>query len=131
LPAIAVRISARLGRGVRSSSATADMSWPGVQKPHWKPSWAVNVSRSRSRSGVEPSTVPTAAPSQAGASVRHDSTGRPSRSTVHEPQVPSAQATFVPVMARSIRSTSASERCGATSSSCSWPLMVNRTCIQG
>ncbi len=112
-------------------SATAESSCPGVQNPHWKASSAVKAARRRSSSSPSPSTVRTSAPSQATARVRHESTARPSTSTVQLPQVPSPHATLVPVSAASVRMTSARGRCGSTSSSCGRSLMVSRSCISG
>ena len=120
---IAVRISARLGLGVRSSSATADMQLAGRAEAALEA--VVGGERRRAAARADrrrPRPCATTAPSQAAASVRHDSTARPSRSTVQLPHVPSPQATLVPVSARSARSTSASDRCGATSSSCMLPV---------
>ena len=51
---MAATISSRSGSGVCSSSASADISWPGVQKPHWKPSSSVKALRSRSSSSPLP-----------------------------------------------------------------------------
>src|SRR5205085_4048936 len=38
LPAIACRISSRVGLGLAATSADAETIWPGVQKPHWRAS---------------------------------------------------------------------------------------------
>src|SRR5207248_7543120 len=51
-------------------------------------------------------------------SVMHERVGTPSRSTVHAPQWPSPQATFVPVSPRSSRRTYASGR--STGGSTGW-----------
>jgi hypothetical protein len=51
LPAIACRISSRVGWGVASTSAAAETICPGVQKPHWNASLRTNdVTRAWSRS---------------------------------------------------------------------------------
>ena len=55
------------------------------------------------------------APSASTASTRHESTLRPSSSTVHAPHSPTRQHSFVPVRPRSSRSTSSSVWCAATS----------------
>ena len=115
LPLIAVTISSPLGCGVRSSNASADISCPGVQNPHWKPSSSVKARRSRSSRSPSASTVRTDAPSQAAASVRQDNTGRSSTSTVQLPHVPSPHATLVPVSSNRSRSTADSGSAAGTS----------------
>src|SRR4029079_7437299 len=89
----------------------------------------VNASRSRSSSGLPSSTVRTAAPSTAAASVRHDSTGRPSSTTVQLPQVPSPHATLVPVSPSRSRSSAASVHPSGTFTTCSWLFTSTRTII--
>ena len=48
------------------------------------------------------------------ASIRHERTGRPSTSTVHAPQTPCSQPTWVPVRPQSWRSASESSRRAGT-----------------
>ena len=119
-PAIACRISSRLGLGCFATSTAAETTWPGVQKPHCTASARTNASTSGwSRS---PSIVVISAPSSVCTSVMHDSIGTPPTSTVQAPQCPSPHATFVPVRPRSSRSTSASDRPTGTSTWYAWPL---------
>src|SRR5437870_5955245 len=68
-----------------------------------------------------PSTVFTRRPAQARPSSRQESTGVPSSSTVQVPHSPSSQPCFVPVKARSSRSTSSSVLCGAKATSTGSP----------
>ena len=104
-PAIACLISSRVGSGFAATSAAAETTWPGVQKPHWTASVRTNASTSGwSRS---PSIVVTS-PSTVCASVMHESRGTPSTWTVHAPQCPSAHAIFVPVRPSRSRRTDAS-----------------------
>src|SRR5437764_1513549 len=82
-PAIACRISSLVGCGFAATSAAAETTWPGVQKPHWTASARTKAStRGWSR---RPSIVVTS-PSTACASVMHESCGTPSTWTVHAPQ---------------------------------------------
>ena len=75
-------------------------SGPGVQKPHCSASARTNASTSGwSR---RPSIVVTSRPPTVWTSVMHESAGTPSSWTVHAPQWPSPQATFVPVRPRSL-----------------------------
>ena len=86
-----------------------------MQNPHW----AAPVSRNACWSGwsrspaASPSTVVTVVPSASTASIRHESTLRPSTRTVHAPHSPTRQHSFVPVRPRSSRSTSRSVWCGS------------------
>src|SRR4029077_17850194 len=103
-PAIACRISSRVGSGFAATSAAAETTWPGVQKPHWTASVRTNAStRGCSRN---PSIVVTS-PSTVWASVMHDSLGTPSIWMVQAPQCPSLQAIFVPVSPSCSRKTCA------------------------
>ena len=117
------RISSRVGSGFASTSAAAETIWPGVQKPHCSASARTNAATSGwSR---RPSIVVTSRPSTVCTSVMHESTGTPSSCTVHAPQWPSPHAIFVPVRPRSSRSTSASVRPTAGSTSYAWPLTLS------
>src|SRR6266550_914557 len=120
-PAIACRISSCDGAGFAATSAAADTICPGVQKPHCTASvrtkaWTSGWSR-------RPSIVVTSRPSTVWTSVMQDNVGTPSSMTVHAPQWPSPQATFVPVRPMSSRSTCASERPTGASTSYVSPLM--------
>ena len=60
--------------GLRSMSPTALMIWPGVQKPHWKPSCAMKAACTgwSSSPRATPSMVVIAAPSRVTASARQE-----------------------------------------------------------
>ena len=91
----------RVGLGFAATSAAADTTWPGVQKPHCTASARTNASiRGWSRS---PSIV-VISPETLCASVMHESVGTPSICTVHAPQCPSLHAIFVPVSPTTSRS---------------------------
>ena len=83
---------------------------PGVQNPHWKlcESHIACCSGPRTPSGASPSIVVTSWPAAWTASIRHERTGLPSTMTVHAPQTPCSQPTWVPVRSRSSRRKSAS-----------------------
>ena len=68
---------------------------PAVQNPHCSAwcSWKLRCSGP----GSSPSIVRTSQPSAWTASIRHERTGSPSSCTVHAPQTPCSQPTFVPV----------------------------------
>ena len=84
----------RSGSGFAATSAAAETTCPGVQKPHCTASARTNASISGwSRS---PSIV-VISPRTLCASVMHESVGMPSTCTVHAPQWPSLHAIFVPV----------------------------------
>src|SRR6266571_2470172 len=101
LPAMPWRISSAVGSGFEATSAAAETTWPGVQKPHCTASARTKASTSGwSRS---PSIVVTS-PCTECASVMQESTGTPSTCTVHAPQWPSLQAIFVPVSPTTSRS---------------------------
>lgn len=90
LPLIHSAISVSDSACPSSSSATADMIWPGVQYPHWKASCSQNARciGCSSSPSASPSIVVTSRPSHVIAGVRHASTLRPSTHTVQAPQVP-------------------------------------------
>src|SRR5438128_1622349 len=119
LPAMPWRISSAVGSGFEATSAAAETTWPGVQKPHCTASARTKASTSGwSRS---PSIVVTS-PSTECASVMQESTGTPSICTVHAPQWPSLQAIFVPVKPSFSRSTAARLVPTTASTTCSVPL---------
>jgi hypothetical protein len=93
LPEIAWTTSSRVGFGLRSSSALAAMSMPGVQKPHCaaKPSMNASWRGWKALPWRRPAAVSTARPAQASASIRQARWGSPSISTVQAPQVPCPQ----------------------------------------
>ena len=110
-PPSRARIScARRRRGCSSRSAVAEASCPGVQKPHWNASSAMNA-----RCSGESSPLLRRGPRRSGARRRRPApragctraAARPSTSTVQAPQVPSPQAILVPVQAGGPRSSSA------------------------
>src|SRR5262249_6196282 len=105
---MAWRISSCEGVGFAATRAAADTIWPGVQKPHCTAS--VRTNACMSGWSLRPSMVVTSRPSTVCTSVMQESVGTPSSITVHAPQWPSPQATFVPVSPRSSRNTCASER---------------------
>ena len=73
---------------------------PGVQKPHWSAVALVERLLHRVQlavSSASPSIVVTSCPSAWTASTLHDFTLRPSRCTVHAPQLLVSQPTTVPV----------------------------------
>ena len=68
--------------GLAARSAVAETIWPGVQKPHCRPSSSMKARWSGLRpSGERPSIVTTLRPSTAPASTRHELTATPSSST--------------------------------------------------
>ena len=94
----------RSAPGCSRSSSSAVMSMPGVQKPHCSPWCSWNASWSGwSAVRRRPSTVMTSAPSAWTASIRQERTASPSTRTVHAPQTPCSQPTWVPVRPRSSR----------------------------
>ena len=74
LPLTARRTSSPVGDGFRRNRATHDMIWPDVQKPHWKASRSMNAACTgcSAPSLARPSTVSTARPAHATASVMHE-----------------------------------------------------------
>jgi hypothetical protein len=75
------------------------MIMPGVQKPHWVPSfsWKARCRRDRLPAVARPSMVSTLAPSTLCASVLQARRGSPSTSTVQAPHSPPSQPCLVPV----------------------------------
>src|SRR6516162_11039471 len=98
---------------------------PGVQNPHCRASFAMNASWiGCSLSPPMPSTVVTAFPDAAFAGNRQLATGTPSNSTVHPPQTPEPQTSFVPVRFNRSRITSASSASASSGSGFCSPLIV-------
>jgi hypothetical protein len=100
--------SASDGEALRSSNAVAETSMPGVQAPHCAAPCRRNDSCRRAKIGgrdFNPSTVVMARPSIWPTATRHAQTGSPSNRTVHAPQSPASQPTFVPVNPRCSRKT--------------------------
>jgi hypothetical protein len=94
LPEIASTISSRVGSGLRASRASVVRIMPDVQNPHWVAKSSRNAAwtSSSSPSGdATPSSVLTFAPATVSTATRQLSVGRPSSSTVHEPQLPVPQ----------------------------------------
>ena len=100
------------GRRPRLASATAPSRKPGVQYPHWSACASRNAccTGCSSPRPARPSTVVIDRPCAWGASMRHDFTGSPSSSTVHAPQTPCSQPTWVPWSWSSWRRKSTSSR---------------------
>ena len=85
---------------------------PGVQKPHCRPWHSMNACCTGPIESIapSPSTVVTSCAWAVTANIRHDRIGWPSTSTVHAPQTPCSQPTWVPVSRRSWRRKSDSSR---------------------
>jgi hypothetical protein len=105
------------------------MTWPDVQKPHWKASASINACCTGSSvpSRASPSTVVTWRPVQSTASNKHAYIARPSTRTVQAPQSPMSHTFFVPVRWSAERRVSRSVRRGSSTSRCSAPLMSKVT----
>src|SRR5581483_8887993 len=127
LPDSSSRHSSSLRAWPSSSMASAVITKPGVQNPHWKLWLSRNASCSGciSPSRSRPSIVITLLPWACTASIRHERTASPSTSTVHAPHTPCSHPTCVPVSSRSSRSTSANVLLGSTNTSCGRPLTVS------
>jgi hypothetical protein len=97
--------------GSSRSSASADITKPGVQNPHWKPKLSMNAccSGCKVSPSARPSMVTTSAPSACTASMRHERTGSPFTSTVHAPHTPCSHPRWVPVSSSFSRRKSASD----------------------
>ena len=128
---MAARTCSLVGLGVSASSAVAETTCPAVQKPHCNASSSTNArcSADSAPSSPRPSIVVTAAPSACSARRMHESTARPSTSTVQAPHVPSAQAIFVPVRPTCSRSNSASVAPSGTLVRRSRPFSVSVTSV--
>src|SRR2546423_13988314 len=86
LPAIAESMSASVGFGFALRNATADMIWPGWQKPHWGTSTSIHAFCTGCAFVADsPSIVVTFLSTTAEIGVTHARTGLPSTCTVHAP----------------------------------------------
>ena len=98
-PEIAKRTSSSVGLGFSASSATDVSIIPGVQKPHWRPCWALKASwiGCKAPPCKRPSTVVISLPWAWTANSVQDFSGTPSTRTVHAPQLVVSQPMCVPV----------------------------------
>ena len=100
-----------------SRSAMVDIMKPGEQNAHWNP-WASCMACwtgwSVPSGAASPSMVVMSAPSACTASIRQERAGWPSTSTVHAPQTPCSQPTWVPVSPISCRRKSLNRLRGST-----------------
>src|SRR6476469_8325946 len=119
-----MRTSSSVGFGLRSSSAVAEISIPGVQKPHWTPPSSRNArcSGCSSPPSASPSTVVTSLPSACSARYEHELTGLPSSSTMQAPHSESSHPSLLPVSPISVRSTDSRLRPGSISTGYVSPL---------
>src|SRR5690606_35820992 len=117
IPPSASCTSASVGWVMRSSSADAAMSRPGVHAPHCAAPCSRKAACSTDRRPLaRPSTVLTVLPATLAAGIRQAPTGAPSTRTVQAPQSPASQPILVPVSPSSSRSTLDSLRRGGTRS---------------
>src|SRR5262249_12090894 len=109
----AAAISARLGAGLRSSSALAQTRIPLRQKPHWPACSARNACCRRAKvpDWAKPSTVVTCLPVSVETRRVHAKTGSPAASTMQAPHYPSPQPKRVARTPSSLRSTSSRFAC--------------------
>src|SRR5712691_7052771 len=125
LPDIAASISASVGFGFALSSATADMIWPGWQKPHWGTSTSIHAFCTGCAFVADnPSIVVTFLPATAETGVTHARTGLPSTCTVHAPHWAMPHPYLVPVRFRFSRTTQRRGTSGSTSTCWALPLTV-------
>src|SRR3982751_4877117 len=99
LPSSASRISSSLAFGLSFSSCTADITIPGVQKPHCSP-WHSRKAACIGCSSpllASPSIVVTSLPCTCAARIEHDLIARPFMCTVQAPHCAVSQPTWVPV----------------------------------
>ena len=87
-------ISSSLGSGFSRNSAIAFIIIPGLQNPHCSAPCPAIKEPNSSASSCRPSSVSTLHPFARAASTEHDSTGFPSRKTVHSPQFDVSQPRF-------------------------------------
>ena len=115
--------------GVVSSSSTAVISIPGVQKPHCRPCFSQNASCSGCMSSAlpSPSMVRISAPAAWTASMRQERALSPLTSTVQAPQTPCSQPTWVPVSPRPSRRKSLSSVRGSHAAARRSPLTTSST----
>ena len=111
----------------RERRSSAAIRMPGVQKPHWSAWWRLKASWSgeSAASPASDSTVSTAEPSACTASRQQARTETPSSRTVHAPQTPCSQPTWVPVRPRRWRRKSVSSSRGSTCSATTRPFTVS------
>ena len=123
---MAWRTSCVVGLGLSSSSALADSTMPGVQKPHCVPPCSTSACWiGCSRPAVTaPSMVTMSRPGASSASIRQAFTAAPSTSTVHVPQLPLPQPSLVPVRPMRSRSRSSSVSRVSARTVCCSPLTV-------
>src|SRR6516165_12032017 len=123
----ASRISFSLGFGFLRSSPADAMIKPGVQYPHCEPSfsWKPRCTAESCPSVPSDSMVSTRLPCTVAASVRQESAGLSSMSTVQAPHSPPSQPVLVPVNPSFSRRKSSSKTLSATASVRSRPLSVN------
>ncbi len=116
-PESAMRTSSSLGLGVARSRAVAEMSIPGVQKPHWTPPCSRNAACSglSSPPAASPSIVVTSRPSAWSARYEQAFTGLPSSSIMQAPHSESSQPSFDPVRPTASRTASSSDVPGSSS----------------
>ena len=129
-PSRACSISSRVGSGVLVlGSASAFITIPGEQYPHWEAPAATKHSLQRSRSSSErPSWVVTCFPSNRRAFCAQETTARPSTITVHAPQEPSgAQPSLTDRTPISSRRSSSRLVSSPGSADTAFPLSVNST----
>src|SRR3974377_766519 len=123
----ASRISSSLGFGFLRSSPAEAMMKPGVQYPHCEPSFSWNPRCTAESCPPVPSDsmVSMRLPCTVAASVRQESAGLSSMSTVQAPHSPPSQPVLVPVNPSFSRRKSSSKTLSATASVRSRPLSVN------
>src|SRR6266540_5467425 len=108
-------MSRSLGRGLRSSSAFADMTMPLPQKPHWQACSSMKARCSGwSLAALPRPSIVVILPLAAETGVTQERTGFPSISTVHAPHWARPQPNFGPFSSRSLRRTYRSGVSGAT-----------------
>jgi len=101
---MAALTSARVGDGFWSISALAEITMPGMQKPHCTaPADANAWAYTAFSRGESPSTVSTFFPPSLATSVTQARRFTPSMSTVHAPQAPTPQAFLTEVSRSSSR----------------------------
>ena len=107
--------------------AVADITWPGVQYPHWNASCSrkARCTGCNSPSAANPSIVVTSASATVTASVMQASTRRPATCTVQAPHSPRSQPIFVPVSPNRSRKASSSVTRGSSTMTCALPLTRN------
>ena len=127
LPLIHARISSAEPVCPSAMRAVADITWPGVQYPHWNASCSrkARCTGCNSPSAANPSIVVTSASATVTASVMQASTRRPATCTVQAPHSPRSQPIFVPVSPNRSRKASSSVTRGSNTMTCALPLTRN------